>query len=1811
MKNKLSKRLYCTFNCLLPVFGLLFISLSVQSKNYYFSSTTGNDTYSAVQAQNSATPWRSIAKLNAIFSTLVAGDSILFKRGEVFYGAIITGKSGTSSSPIVISAYGTGAKPLISGFTKLSVWNLLGNGVYQSALPGGGNELNMVTLNDQPQALGRYPNTNDANGGYLKYESFADTTSITDNELTAAINWTGAEVIIRKKLWVLDRCRVINHSGSTLTYINHEFSEYPGTRNFGYFIQNDPRTLDQLGEWYFNNNSKNLNMYFGTANPSSYNIRASTVDTLLLISSTSYITVNNIAFEGANGVSIYLNNTSNIKIQHCDISNAGESGITSQNTADILIENCTTNNILSNAFKLYNIYVSNNTVRNCTVKNTGLLPGMGLSGGNSYKGILASVLNNLVIEYNRVDSSGFVGIEFQGSNVSVNNNVVNYFCFQKEDGGGIYTWTGSSDFNPGVNYTNRVIRDNIIMNGIGAPASRFTSSIDVSGIHLDGRSVNIDVFNNTVFDIRKDGIHTNNPVNVNIKGNTFFNNDGVNVGVMRWANIGQISNLVIKNNINYPKTSTQKNFVYINSALNEPAVTTVQSAVQALGDIDSNYYNVVNAAGFTYDIYATSGGAAIPVSKQALDGWKAFSQQDANSKKPFREAPQYKLANVTGANLFANGSFATNILGVILFGANLTGSWDNTGKITGAGSLRMNFTSPLANKWGTIHAPIGPVTANKNYVFRFTTLGTTAYGIVNAYLRKTAAAYTSLVPLETRSFGTGTVNHEFLFAAPTTDAAASFVIEIEQNSGTTYIDNIELYEADATSYNIDDYLRFEYNPTNIAKTVALGANYIGVDAAYFPGTITLQPYTSKILLKDTSILRQPLAAKSVATAINCFGGTSTITVSATGGIPPYSGPGTFVVPAGTHTYTVSDLTGAASTTTITVTQPLAALRAVATPGIISFFGGTTTVNVTATGGTAPYTGTGSFLNIIAGTYTYTVRDSRGCTASTTITIGQPLVLRAAASAVAINCFGGTTTVTVTATGGILPYTGTGSFVVSAGTFSYTVRDAVGVTNTISLTVTQPSAALVATLVAGTISVFGGTTTLSILASGGTAPYTGTGTINNVRAGSYTYMVTDSKGCTSTTTVNIPQPSPDLIAAATSPVINCFGTTANVNITATGGAAPYTGTGTYTVGAGKGSVKISFVSAASGNNTALYFTIGAVSVTKNYVLRFSTLGTTENGSLRASIRQTFNPWALRTAWQTATFGTDQKDHEFIFTAPASDAAASFIIDINQNSGTTYVDNIAFFEAGNANTLKGDNLYSNGDFESGVINLLVNNANGNQIFSWDTSSKTNAVHYFTIKDANNSTGTAIVKTNQPGLLEVTATPGTISVYGGATSVAVSATGGTAPYTGTGTRTNVAAGTYTYTVTDGRGCSASTTVTITQPVPPPFLPVTTTATIDCFGKSTVANVTASGGIAPYTGAGNYTVDAGKGSLRMSFPAVISGSYSAVYFTIGEVSSLKNYVLRFSTFGTTANGSLRACVRQTFTPWALLTPLQTATFGAGRKDHEFVFTSPTSGAAASFVIFINQNSGTTYIDNIAFFEADDSYKLKGANLYANGSFESGISNILIVSTNGNHTAAWDTSSKVTGTYYYVINDASGNSVTSVVNSTQPVAPLQVNAVATGTINITGGNTQVLVSAIGGTAPYTGTGNVANVTVGTYTYTVTDAKGCAASRTIAITQTAARPSAPASTSISVTPGPGFTSKPFSIAAYPNPANNNFGLVVEGGTNERVMVVVSTVDGKAVYSASGNSNQQYHFGSGFPTGLYILKVTQGNMVKTLKLVKIK
>jgi hypothetical protein len=94
---------------------LLLLALPARATTYYVAAA-GSDANSGT---SSGSPWQTIAKVNG--ATFSPGDSILFNRGDAWYGTALTvPSSGSSGSPITFGAYGTGANPILKGSTNLS-----------------------------------------------------------------------------------------------------------------------------------------------------------------------------------------------------------------------------------------------------------------------------------------------------------------------------------------------------------------------------------------------------------------------------------------------------------------------------------------------------------------------------------------------------------------------------------------------------------------------------------------------------------------------------------------------------------------------------------------------------------------------------------------------------------------------------------------------------------------------------------------------------------------------------------------------------------------------------------------------------------------------------------------------------------------------------------------------------------------------------------------------------------------------------------------------------------------------------------------------------------------------------------------------------------------------------------------------------------------------------------------------------------------------------------------------------------------------------------------------------------------------------------------------------------------------------------------------------------------------------------------------------------------------------------------------------------------------------------------------------------
>jgi hypothetical protein len=76
---------------------------------YYLSSSDGND----AKDGSMRSPWKSLMKISSV--ALQPGDTVFFKKGDRFDGHFVVNGSGTEAKPILLTSYGSGSKPVITG----------------------------------------------------------------------------------------------------------------------------------------------------------------------------------------------------------------------------------------------------------------------------------------------------------------------------------------------------------------------------------------------------------------------------------------------------------------------------------------------------------------------------------------------------------------------------------------------------------------------------------------------------------------------------------------------------------------------------------------------------------------------------------------------------------------------------------------------------------------------------------------------------------------------------------------------------------------------------------------------------------------------------------------------------------------------------------------------------------------------------------------------------------------------------------------------------------------------------------------------------------------------------------------------------------------------------------------------------------------------------------------------------------------------------------------------------------------------------------------------------------------------------------------------------------------------------------------------------------------------------------------------------------------------------------------------------------------------------------------------------------------
>lgn len=353
-------------------------------------------------------------------------------------------------------------------------------------------------------------------------------------------------------------------------------------------------------------------------------------------------------------------------------------------------------------------------------------------------------------------------------------------------------------------------------------------------------------------------------------------------------------------------------------------------------------------------------------------------------------------------------------------------------------------------------------------------------------------------------------------------------------------------------------------------TGATTEDLTGLSAGTYQVTVTDSKGCEVVL---TSVVNEPAALNValVPTSISCNGVIDgEINTTVTGGTAPYSylwNTGATTkdlagLPTGTYTLVVTDHNGCELTVSETIVEPslLAASALLTDPKC--FEGADGEIDVTVVGGTAPYnfawnTGetTEDLTGLVAGNYSISIVDSRGCTIAMSENLIDPPLLTGSFTTTDASCFNQNNgEIDLEISGGIAPYSylwSTGDVTedlvgILASDYNVVATDANGCEIDFSISVNQPTK--INTTIIGideTCAILNdGSADLEV--TGGVASYSyawDTGDtdedIFGLDQGSYKVVVEDANGCTALDSVFINSPE-DHDAGRDSSIAVCSG-----------------------------------------------------------------------------------------------------------------------------------------------------------------------------------------------------------------------------------------------------------------------------------------------------------------------------------------------------------------------------------------------------------------------------------------------------------------------------------------------------------------------------------------------------------------------------------------------------------------------------------------------------------------------------------------------
>jgi outer membrane protein OmpA-like peptidoglycan-associated protein len=919
----------------------------------------------------------------------------------------------------------------------------------------------------------------------------------------------------------------------------------------------------------------------------------------------------------------------------------------------------------------------------------------------------------------------------------------------------------------------------------------------------------------------------------------------------------------------------------------------------------------------------------------------------------------------------------------------------------------------------------------------------------------------------------------------------------------------------------------------------------------------------------TATLSQPskidFNVKSI-TNVSCFNDKSgAVDIAVSGGVGPYSykwnsGATTQDLEsmgAGKYNVQIADSKGCVKTLDAEITQPTELTLKMDSVVNIQCFGNKNgAVSISVAGGVAPYkylwsngAVTQDISQLPAGQYMVTVSDAKGCDKTLSATVTQPPQLVAKLGEIKhINCFGYKSgAVALSVTGGATPYAfkwSNGSVTqnldnVGAGTYTVTITDKNGCSQTLSATINQPVKLVSTVIAAKDVSCFQGTNgSVNISVVGGTHPYkyqwsngTTVQDLIDIKAGKYGLTITDATGCRDSS-ISVTIKEPTLLTVKINKVTDIikYGlSNGSIDVAVAGGTQPYK----YSWSNGAVTEDIA---AIPGGNYSLKVTDGngcekTISATINqppplFVKLISVqdikCADDKNGNINIDVTGGVQPYHYK--WSN---GDSTKNVTNI-------SAGDYSVTVTDANGHKQIlaAKIAQPSAIIAQLNFAKNLLCNGD-NTGAVQVTVTGGHQPYKYLWNSGQTTEDLanvpagdYALTITDGSGCKQVVKTALTQPDAFtsKVADVKNILCKANKQGEIHIDVAGGVAPYKYSWSNgdkskdlTAVNAGNYSVRITDTNGCVQTVTAAITEPAE---LVASLGSVInnDCFGQTKGSiQISTSGGKEPY----RYAWSTGDSTRNISNLAV--GDYSlALTDANGCSKNLKATI--------TGSALLESKIREIVNVKCFgdKTGAVSVDVNGGSQPYAFAWSNKATGQnlrdlpAGDYQLTVKDGKGCTstlttkIIQPAALTIALDTvYNVKCTKEnkgFVDISVSGGTQPYSYLWSNGSQTE--DLVNTLAGNYSVKVKDGQG----CVSNLNASVTePLKLTLTLDSLVNVacSGQETgKVTVRANGGVQPYnylwnTGasTRSVKKIAAGDYSVSVTDANGCKSNYNAVVTQ--------------------------------------------------------------------------------------------------------